>query len=104
MLVIALAGCSDSTSTGSDGAPGAPGTSGDTTVIVTPPGGVASLADATALTMTITGVTIGSPPVVNFSVTNQDGVPVAGFGDSDLRFNISKLIPASQAGPSKWQN
>jgi OmcA/MtrC family decaheme c-type cytochrome len=105
-LAIALAGCSDSTTTGTDGAPGAPGspgTSGDTTIIVAP-GGVASPADATALTVTVTGVTISSPPVVEFSVANQDGVPVAGFGDSDLRFNISKLIPASQAGPSKWQN
>jgi len=41
---------------------------------------------------------------VNFSVTNQDGVAVAGFADSDLRFNIAKLVPGSNGNPSKWQS
>jgi OmcA/MtrC family decaheme c-type cytochrome len=86
-LTLGLAGCS-----GSDGAPGAAGTPGP---------GVATLADATALNISITGASVGSPPVVNFKVTNQDGVAVAGFADTDLRFNIAKLIPGQ---PTRWQN
>ena len=62
---------------------------------------MAPLAGSTELNFTITSVSIGSRPVVNFSVTNQDGVAVAGFADSDLRFNIAKLIPGT---PTKWQN
>lgn len=85
-LAVGVAGCS-----GEDGAPGAPGSNV----------GVAALADATSLNFTITSVTIASPPVVKFSVTNQDGVAVAGFADTDLRFNIAKLVPGS---PTKWQN
>lgn len=107
VLTIVVAGCTDDGSSGGSGtagAPGAPGASGDTTIIVAPPGGVASLADATALTMTITGVTVSSPPVVNFTVTNQDGVPVAGLASKDLRFNIAKLIPGTHGAPSNWQN
>jgi OmcA/MtrC family decaheme c-type cytochrome len=99
VLTIALAGCS-----GSDGESGVPGTSGDTTVIVTPPGGVATAASATALSISITGVTVSSPPVVNFNIANQDGVPVAGLGKSDLRFNIAKLIPGTNGAPGNWQN
>ena len=87
VLALGLAGCS-----GDDGTPGAAGAPGP---------GVAPLASSTALNITITSVRIGSPPVVNFSVTNQDGVAVAGFADTDLRFNIAKLIPGS---PTKWQN
>ncbi|MGE5242453.1 MAG: OmcA/MtrC family decaheme c-type cytochrome [Bacteroidota bacterium] len=92
VLTFALSGCS-----GSDGSAGPPG----------PPGanvGVASPADATALTMTITGVTVASPPVVNFTVTNQSGVPVVGLADTDLRFNIAKLTPGTNGNPGTWQN
>jgi OmcA/MtrC family decaheme c-type cytochrome len=100
LAVIALTGCS-----GDDGESGAPGTSsGDTTVIVAPPGGVASATGATALSISITGVTVSSPPVVNFSIANQDGVPVAGLTKNDLRFNIAKLIPGTNGEPSNWQN
>lgn len=100
LVTIALAGCS-----GSDGESGTPGTSGgDTTVIVAPPGGVASPTGATALSISVTGVTISSPPVVNFSIANQDGVPVVGLTKTDLRFNIAKLIPGSSDAPSNWQN
>jgi OmcA/MtrC family decaheme c-type cytochrome len=87
VLALGLAGCSVD-----DGTPGAAGAPGP---------GVAPLASSTALNITITSVSIGSPPVVKFSVTNQDGVAVAGFADTDLRFNIAKLIPGS---PTKWQS
>jgi OmcA/MtrC family decaheme c-type cytochrome len=86
-LAIGLAGCTGDT--GSPGAAGAPGP------------GVAPLSTATALNFTITSASVNSAPVVNFKVTNQDGVAVAGFADTDLRFNIAKLIPGA---PTKWQN
>ncbi|MFA5913596.1 MAG: OmcA/MtrC family decaheme c-type cytochrome, partial [Burkholderiales bacterium] len=54
--------------------------------------------------MTISGVTINSPPVVNFTVTNEAGVGMAGLSAADLRFNIAKLVPGSNGGPSTWQN
>jgi OmcA/MtrC family decaheme c-type cytochrome len=65
---------------------------------------VAALTASTALTMNITGVTINSPPVVDFTVTNQDGVGMSGLAEADLRFNIAKLVPGSNGGPSTWQN
>jgi OmcA/MtrC family decaheme c-type cytochrome len=92
MLAIALTGCSGDD--GSQGPPGPPGTNV----------GVATLSEATSLTINITSVTINSAPVVNFTVKNQDGVPVSGFGAADLRFNIAKLVPGTSGGPSKWQN
>lgn len=102
-VLIALAGCSGND--GTSGTPGTPGTSGGgTTVIVTPPSGVTSAASATALTISVTGVTISSPPVVNFRIANQDGVPIAGLTKNDLRFNIAKLIPGTNGAPSNWQN
>jgi OmcA/MtrC family decaheme c-type cytochrome len=85
---LVLAGCS-----GDDGAQGVPGAPA-----VVPP------TSATALNMTITGVTISSPPVVNFKVTNEIGVAVAGLTLNDLRFTIAKLVPGSNGNPSAWQN
>jgi len=95
VVMLALAGCGDD---GNDGAPGPAGPPG--------PPGPAAPASATSLTVTIDSVTIASPPVVEFTVTNQDGAGFAGFSDSDLRFNIAKLIPASASphGTSQWQN
>jgi OmcA/MtrC family decaheme c-type cytochrome len=94
-VMLALAGC------GSDGNDGAPGPAG-------PPGppGPAAPASVTSLDVTIDSVSIASPPVVEFTVTDQDGAGYAGFSDSDLRFNIAKLIPAAASphGTSQWQN
>ena len=66
--------------------------------------GAAALTAATALNTTITGVTINSPLVVNFTVTNQAGAGITGLAAADLRFNIAKLVPGSNGGPSSWQN
>ncbi|MDH3603136.1 MAG: cytochrome C, partial [Candidatus Tectomicrobia bacterium] len=89
--VLALAGCD-----GDDGAPGPPGPIG-------PPGPSAS--EPTALNVEITGVTVSSAPVVDFSVVDQDGHAVSDLTVSNLRFTIAKLVPADSSGnPSKWQN
>ena len=97
LLVLALAGCGG-------------GSGGGTAAVGTPaaPGGAASdtaaLTASSALTMNITGVSIDSPPVMDFTVTNETGLGMAGLTAADLRFNIAKLIRDSSGGPSVWQN
>ena len=87
-ITFLLVGCQ-----GDDGAQGPPGTP------------ATSITDtATSLTMTISGVTVNSPPVVNFSVAAENGKGFVGLTTNDLRFLIAKLIPASNGDPSKWQN
>lgn len=96
LLALALAGCGGGGGSSSSAAtPAGPASSSVA---------VAALTASTALTTNITGVSIGSPPVVNFTVTNQAGVGMAGLSAADLRFNIAKLVPASDGGPSTWQN
>jgi len=86
-----LAACSgDDGATGATGPQGVPGTS--------------LSSSATELTVTIDGVTVASPPVVNFTVTNEAGQGFTGFTDTDLRFNIAKLTPGTFGDPSTWQN
>src|SRR5450755_2284335 len=65
-------------------------------------------------TVTVTSVTIASPPVVNFTVTDGFGLPVVGLGNTtksatatvasfpNLAFTLAKLIPAAGGSPSKW--
>jgi OmcA/MtrC family decaheme c-type cytochrome len=90
-VAILLAGCEGNT--GSQGPAGPPGTSAaDVTTT------------ATSLNMTVTGVTINSPPVVDFSVAAENGKGFVGLTGSDLRFTIAKLIPSMNGEPSKWQN
>lgn len=88
ILILWLAACTGDD--GNDGATGAPGANG-----------LPLAMNATELNISITGVTINSAPVVNFSVTNQDGIGVTGLTTSDLRFTIAKLMTTS---PTKWQN
>ncbi len=98
-LAALLAACG-----GGGGSPaGAPltGTAPPTSGIST---GTAGLSAATALNITVTQVTIGGPPVVNFVVTNQAGQGMTGLVGSDLRFNIAKLVPSAGGGPADWQN
>jgi OmcA/MtrC family decaheme c-type cytochrome len=64
--------------------------------------------------MTVNGVTIASPPVVKFTVTDAAGNAVVGLGNTsksstatvaaltNLRFTLAKLVPATATEPSKW--
>ena len=122
LAVATLAGCGGSDggtgpagpagATGATGATGAPGK--DATAVV----GLKSLsvADfaATTFNTTITGVTIASPPVVSFKVTDANGNPIIGLGSTskastatvasypNLAFTLAKLVPGSNGSPSKW--
>jgi OmcA/MtrC family decaheme c-type cytochrome len=67
--------------------------------------------------ITVTGVSINSPPVVSFAVTDANGAAVVGLGNrsqatsatsssvsalTNLSFTIAKLVPATASAPSKW--
>jgi OmcA/MtrC family decaheme c-type cytochrome len=64
--------------------------------------------------ITVTGVTINSPPVVSFAVTDANGAAVVGLGNqsktstarlkslTNLSFTLAKLVPATASEPSKW--
>ncbi|HWI13466.1 MAG TPA: OmcA/MtrC family decaheme c-type cytochrome [Burkholderiales bacterium] len=62
----------------------------------------------------VTGVSIASPPVVSFQITDSSGRGIKGLGFtsqtstaarpslSNLAFSIAKLVPGTDGGPSKW--
>jgi len=89
LLLFTLTGCDDGTD-GVQGSPGIPGESISTT--------------ASELNFSVNSAEIGSPPIVKFNITNENGVPFKGIGDTDLRFNIAKLITGVDGNPSRWQN
>lgn len=107
---------------GSDGAPGATVT---VPINVSNKQTIASNADSPSTTqvqswralepkVTVTSVTIASPPVVNFAVTDANGNAVVGLGNksqastarvaglTNLRFTLAKLIPSDGTSPSRW--
>ncbi len=102
LLAVTLLGCGGG---GSDG-----GSGGVASCVGTPAGagtvatGTAALSAATALNITVNAACVNSPPAVAFTVTNQAGVGMAGIAETDLRFNIAKLMPGSNGEPSIWQN
>lgn len=61
-------------------------------------------ASATTATATITGVTIDSPPVVNFQVVDGNGIGLTGITGSNVRFYIDKLVPGTNGDSSHWQS
>jgi len=63
-----------------------------------------SKSSVSSLDISISKVTIASPPQVTFTVTDGSGIGVGGITTSELRFTIAKLIPASLGNPSQWQN
>jgi OmcA/MtrC family decaheme c-type cytochrome len=97
LLAFALVGCGGG-SGGGGGSAGAPAGPAGANI------DVAALTASTALTMNITGASVSSPPVVNFTVTNESGTGMAGLVAADLRFNIAKLAPGSNGEPGAWQN
>ena len=107
---------------GAPGAPGTPGGGGTTSVgsnALTNPDAIATNAQAWAdlqPTVTVTGVTIASAPVVNFTVFDSFGRAVVGLGNTsksatavvasypNLSFSIAKLVPGASSAPSRWVN
>jgi OmcA/MtrC family decaheme c-type cytochrome len=59
---------------------------------------------AESLIATITGVTISSPPVVDFQVTDGFGNAIRDLTTDNVRFHIAKLLPAVNGSSSAWQS
>jgi OmcA/MtrC family decaheme c-type cytochrome len=86
------------------------GTSPITLTVNTPPSTFAALTPQ----VVVGTVTIASPPVVHFSITDIDGNAIIGFGSTaksatatvasypNLSFSLAKLVPGSNGAPSKW--
>jgi OmcA/MtrC family decaheme c-type cytochrome len=140
VLAVSLSGCGgDGGPAGPAGPPGPPGPAGPPGNPGTPGGGgggsggsgttnVGSngLTNTDAInanaqawanlqpTVTITGVTIASPPVISFTVVDGFGRAVVGLGNTsksatavvasypNLAFTIAKLVPGTSGAPSRW--
>lgn len=109
LLISVLAGCG----AGKDGAVGPAGTAYSKL-------DVAALTDEQWVSLApkgeVTGVTIGSKPMVSFKVTDAHGNPVVGLGNTrkratdpvptqlNLAIAIAKLVPGVGSAPSRWVN
>lgn len=122
---VSLAGCGGSESPAAS-EPGTPPaeevvTSGPLVAVPTGTSPITLSANTSAATfaalapkVTVGTVTIASPPVVHFSMTDADGNAIIGFGRTsksstatvaslpNLAFSIAKLVPGSNGSPSKW--
>ncbi|MDH3388960.1 MAG: OmcA/MtrC family decaheme c-type cytochrome [Gammaproteobacteria bacterium] len=98
LLAIAVVAVASASCDGNRGEQGPAGLAG-------PPGpGINPTFSATALEITIDGVTVNSAPVVDFSVEDENNLPFVGLTTSDLRFSIAKLTPGANLDPSVWQS
>lgn len=121
-VAFALSGCNgDAGPAGAQGPAGPPGPPGSSSPVITVASNATAATDAQAAAwaalapkITVTGVTIASPPVVTFRVTDANGTPIVGLGNTNLRatdtaprmanlaFAMAKLVPGSNGGPSRW--
>ena len=100
LLCALLAACSGTTgSAGPAGATGAPGPPGPSTT-----GSALNVGTATAITGTITSVTINGPPVVKFQLTDENGAFLQGLPAADLSFTIAQLVPGQNGTSSQWNS
>ncbi len=92
VLALLLAACDD----GDPGPPGPPGEPG-------PPAGI-DIGNAEQIEADISSVTIASPPVVVFTLTERNGNPVMNLPASAISFTIAKLVPGTDGNASAWQS
>jgi len=122
LLVISffIAACSGSDgTTGPAGAAGPAGPPGPEGPPGPPPDGAIIIGDGSALTpeeiatlgklsAVITGVTVSSPPIVDFTVADSNGDPAFGLLASTVRFTFVKLVPNTDpnvnGGLPFWQS
>lgn len=53
---------------------------------------------------TITGVTVDSPPVVDFALVDEQGVAIVDLTSGNVRFTVAKLIPSENGSSTAWQS
>ena len=106
---------------GPQGPPGPPGAPGGNGTVVSIPSNATSASDEAAakwatlsLRVNVTSVSISSAPVVNFTVTDESGIPVKGLGNTaksststvagltNLAFSLAKLVPGTDGNQSQW--
>jgi OmcA/MtrC family decaheme c-type cytochrome len=135
IAAVALAGCGGSNGDagpagptgpqGPTGPSGPPGSSGSAGVLdvgsntLTNTSAVQANADSWAQlepTITVSSVSVASPPVVTFTVRDGFNRPVVGLGNTvkadgaklasypNLAFSLAKLVPGANGSPSKWVN
>lgn len=63
-----------------------------------------AIGDATEINALITGVSIASPAVVDFVLSNDAGNPVSGLPASAISFALAKLVPGTDGNSSFWQS
>lgn len=120
LMISALSGCGGNDgatgATGAPGTPGAPGTGGS--VVATNLTAAQWLVLKPSIDPASISVTIASPPVVKFKVTDQYGNPLVGLGGQrklstalvptnyNMFFTLAKLVPPAvgDPSPSKWVN
>ncbi|XOV90433.1 MAG: OmcA/MtrC family decaheme c-type cytochrome [Pseudomonadota bacterium] len=105
MLVAACSGGGGGTAA-PDVQPGPPPANGNVTPPspLPPPVQPNRYVEAATATAAITGVTIDSPPVVNFSVVDGAGVGLTGLTSGNVRFHIAKLVPGANGDSAHWQS
>ncbi len=128
LMAVALSGCGGDTGpAGPQGPGGTPGTDGPAGPPGPPGPGGAGAVDVTTMSSeqwesanfsaAVTSVTIASPPVVSFTVTDDKGNPVTGMEKvttksstatlasyANVSFAIAKLVPRDDANPSEWKS
>lgn len=97
VLATLLLGCE-----GKDGPSGPAGPTGG----IGPPGPPAtiSIGNAAGIEATISSVSINSAPIVEFSLSDADGLPVIGLPASAISFSIARLIPGTNGDASRWES
>ncbi|WP_243287146.1 OmcA/MtrC family decaheme c-type cytochrome [Geothrix terrae] len=116
-LLLALIACDGKTgpagANGTNGTNGANGTNGTngTNAVITVNAAQLTSDQWAQLTLkgTVNSVTMGSAPVVNFTITDGVGTPVSGLAAkaasgnyTNFAFAISKLVPGTNGSPSRW--
>ena len=88
-FVWGLVACGSGSSNSESGSPVAP---------------AVDISDAEELNGSIDNVTISSPPIVDFSLSDGNGSPVTGLPASSVSFKIAKLVPGTDGNTSAWQS
>ena len=120
LLGLLLAACEgDDGKAGAAGPAGPPGAGGPPGPAVPPPADTIVIGDGSELTAaeikilgklqaTITNVTVASPQVVDFTVTDQNGDPAEGIASGYVWFTFAKLVPNTDpdinGGLPYWQS
>jgi OmcA/MtrC family decaheme c-type cytochrome len=103
LAVLALSACGGGGGGGGSSSSGG-GSNNNAGGVACSTAGCVNINNASSIDAQISGASVGSPPVIEFRLRDDNGNPIINLPPSAISFTFAKLMPGTDGNASAWQS